>query len=69
MSDVAKQAAEARAELQLVLAACAAALAAAGHVVSESAIALEQAAARESVANANYIAFLERQLTQQKQYS
>jgi hypothetical protein len=69
MNDAAKRAAEARAELQRVLAECAAALSAAGQIVSASANALEHAAANESAANANYIAYLERQITLQRQYS
>ena len=67
--DPAKQAAAARAELQQVLSECGAALAAAGQIVSASAVALDQAAANESAANANYISYLERQITQQKQLS
>jgi hypothetical protein len=69
MSDPAKRAAEARAELQQVLADCAAAMTSAGQIVAASAVALEQASNREAQATANYIAFLERQISNQKQFS
>ena len=60
---------EAREELQRVLSECATAINAAGQIVCASAVALQEAAAKESAANANYITYLERQITQQKQLS
>ena len=70
--DLAKEAAQAREELQLVLASIAAALRGMSEVFAQSSVALDVTIKREQAAMSSYVAHLERELarhTGQKELS